>query len=122
MLDDLRRLDLDHLTPLQALALLAELQEAARVILSYAGRAPSGDDHRWSDPLRDLLKLQERINRLFQDSLAPGRPDSVRPSDAAFTPPADAYETAGGFVVQLEVPGVEERRPRASRSTATAWW
>jgi len=60
------------------------------------------------DPLGDLLRLQERLNALLQASMAPGRPDSV-PMDAAFIPPADAWETAEGFVVQIDVPGVEER-------------
>src|SRR5688572_4052560 len=60
---------------------------------------------RW-DPLRDLLNLQERMNRLFEESLA------VTGSDAeigagAWVPPADAYETAELFVVQIDLPGVE---------------
>ncbi len=58
------------------------------------------------DPLRDLLSLQERMNRLFEDSLASGRlAPGFAPS--AFTPLADVYETAEGFVVQLDLPGVD---------------
>jgi HSP20 family protein len=60
------------------------------------------------DPLGDLLRLQERLNVLLQASLAPGRPESV-PIDAAWIPAADAWETAEGYVVQLDLPGVEER-------------
>jgi HSP20 family protein len=60
------------------------------------------------DPLGDLLRLQERLNVLLQASLAPGRPESV-PADAAWIPAADAWETADGFVVQLDLPGIEER-------------
>jgi HSP20 family protein len=58
------------------------------------------------DPLRDLLSLQERMNRLFEDSLASGRlaPDFV---SGVFTPLADVYETSDGFVVQLDLPGVD---------------
>ena len=58
------------------------------------------------DPLRDLLNLQERMNRLFEDSLAAGR---LTPhfASGAFTPLADLYETADGFVVQLDLPGVD---------------
>ena len=58
------------------------------------------------DPLRDLLSLQERMNRLFEDSLASGRlVPGLAPS--AFTPLADVYETADGFVVQIDLPGVD---------------
>lgn len=60
------------------------------------------------DPLGDLLRLQERLNELLQASLAPGRPESV-PLDAAWIPASDAWETADGFVVQIDVPGVDER-------------
>jgi HSP20 family protein len=57
------------------------------------------------DPLRDLLDLQEKMNRLFEDSLAATRPDaSVPPS--AWTPPADVYETGEGFVVLMDLPGL----------------
>lgn len=60
------------------------------------------------DPLGDLLRLQERLNDLLQASLAPGRPETV-PLDAAWIPASDAWETADGFVVQIDLPGVEER-------------
>jgi len=60
------------------------------------------------DPLGDLLRLQERLNVLLLASLAPGRPESV-PADAAWIPATDAWETAEGFVVQLDLPGVDER-------------
>jgi HSP20 family protein len=60
------------------------------------------------DPLGDLLRLQERLSELLQASLAPGRPESV-PLDAAWIPASDAWETADGFVVQIDVPGVDER-------------
>ena len=58
------------------------------------------------DPLRDLLNLQERMNRLFEDSLASGRlaPDFA---SGGFTPLADVYETPEGFVVQIDLPGVD---------------
>jgi HSP20 family protein len=58
---------------------------------------------RW-DPLRDLLNLQERMNRLFDESLSRARPDEA-PSPA-WIPLADVYETPDGFVVQAELPGL----------------
>ena len=57
------------------------------------------------DPLRDLLALQERMNRLFEDSLAATRTDPAAPP-SAWTPPADVYETADGFTVLMDLPGL----------------
>ena len=49
------------------------------------------------------------MNRLFETSLVRGRlADPALASGAAWTPLADVYETAEGFVVQLEVPGIAE--------------
>jgi HSP20 family protein len=61
------------------------------------------------DPLRDLLVLQERMNRLFEDSLTRTRADppaALRP--ATWIPAADAYETADMVVVELELAGVTD--------------
>lgn len=56
------------------------------------------------DPLRDLLSLQERMNRLFEESLA--RTQGVPPaSSAGLQPPADVFETEHGFVVEIDLPG-----------------
>jgi HSP20 family protein len=60
---------------------------------------------RW-DPLRDLLTLQERMNRLFEDTLSATRPAAPPLGTGSWTPPADVYETADGFVVQVDLPGL----------------
>jgi HSP20 family protein len=62
---------------------------------------------RW-DPLRDLLTLQERMNRLFEHSLVRGHLADPALASGSWTPLADVYETAEGFVVQIEVPGIAE--------------
>ncbi len=59
---------------------------------------------RW-DPLRDLLGLQERMNRLFEESLAQERPDEAG-VPAAWSPAADVRETESFYVVEVELPGL----------------
>lgn len=59
------------------------------------------------DPLRDILSLQERMNRLFEESLLRGR--ELKPAQAAaWAPTVDVYETAEAFVILAELPGVSE--------------
>lgn len=54
---------------------------------------------RWS-PLRDLDTIERRFQRLFEDAVrtAPG-----------VLPPTDVYETEGEYIVELEVPGFEQK-------------
>jgi HSP20 family protein len=61
--------------------------------------------HRW-DPLSDLLSLQERMNRVFEHTFARGRLDEPDLASGSWVPLADVYETAEGFVVQIELPGL----------------
>jgi HSP20 family protein len=61
---------------------------------------------RRSDPLADLLSLQEKMNRLFQESLSAEGLDSGG-LGPAWNPIADAHETPEAYVVELEVPGIE---------------
>jgi HSP20 family protein len=58
------------------------------------------------DPLQDLLSLQERMNRLFEESLKT-RLD-LEAGGQGWQPLADVYEVNDGFVVLLELPGVEQ--------------
>lgn len=62
---------------------------------------------RW-DPVRDLLTLQERMNRLFEESLSRGRPQEPALDSSSWSPLADVYETPDTFVVLLEIPGLSE--------------
>lgn len=60
---------------------------------------------RW-DPFRELAQLQNRVNRLFQES-AVGQDEGL--STTSFVPPVDIYETEQNIVLKLEVPGVEQK-------------
>jgi HSP20 family protein len=64
---------------------------------------------RW-DPFRELNMLQERMNRLFQDSWGQSltRAEEGMPT-ASFVPPVDIYEDEGHIVVKAEVPGVDPK-------------
>jgi HSP20 family protein len=62
---------------------------------------------RW-DPVRDLLTLQERMNRLFEESLSRGRPQEPALDARGWQPLADAYEAPDNFVVMIEIPGLSE--------------
>jgi HSP20 family protein len=61
-----------------------------------------------SDLLQDLLSLQERMNRLFEASLGPARIEAASLLSPTWSPPADVFETADRFVIQIELPGVDE--------------
>jgi len=63
------------------------------------------------DPIRDLMVLQDRMNRLFEDASkrqaragATAR-DPINQSD--WVPAADVYEEAEQYIVALDLPGVE---------------
>ena len=61
---------------------------------------------RWWDPLKDLSSIQDRMNQLFEDTLARsrGREEGVR--TGMWTPAVDIYETDQSVVVKAELPGV----------------
>ena len=62
---------------------------------------------RW-DPFRELSALQDRVNRIFQESSG-GAPDTALTTTGAFIPPVDVYEDEHGLRLKLEVPGIEEK-------------
>jgi len=62
---------------------------------------------RW-DPFRDLSTIQDRMNKLFEDTLARSRGEEST-SLAAWAPPVDIYETKEAIVVKAELPGIEQK-------------
>ena len=59
---------------------------------------------RWY-PFRDLVSFQERMNRLFQDNLAPSQEELM--TSGTFVPAVDVYEDEHAITLKLEVPGIE---------------
>jgi HSP20 family protein len=60
---------------------------------------------RW-DPFREFTTLQDRMNRLFQDSFG-DREEAL--TTTAFAPPVDVYEDEHNVTLKIEVPGIEEK-------------
>jgi len=65
---------------------------------------------RW-EPFRDLVTLQERLNRMFNEPFGAGGPFSSQDAwpGGAFVPPVDVYEDEHSIRVKMEVPGIEEK-------------
>jgi HSP20 family protein len=63
---------------------------------------------RW-DPFRDLVTLQERMNRLFEDSLSRSKTTDQEMAMGAWTPAVDIFETPESVVLKADLPGIEEK-------------
>ena len=61
------------------------------------------------NPLQDLMVLQDRMNRLFEDATQrrgqSNNEDELERAD--WTPAADIYETETGFMIALDLPGIK---------------
>jgi len=62
------------------------------------------------NPLQDLMVLQDRMNRLFEDATQrraqPGEAgDEFERAD--WTPVADIYETDAGYLIAIDLPGIK---------------
>src|SRR5512136_2380926 len=57
------------------------------------------------DPFRDLVSIQDRMNRLFEQTLSRSRGEEGV-SATTWTPAVDIYETADTIVMKAELPGV----------------
>lgn len=60
------------------------------------------------DPFRDLITLQERMNRLFQESLSRSRGEDDIAAGGAWTPPVDIYEGPDRVVLRADIPGIAQ--------------
>jgi HSP20 family protein len=58
------------------------------------------------EPFRDLVSLQNQMNRVFQDW---GRGSDELLTSGTFVPPVDIYEDEHNITLKLEVPGIQEK-------------
>lgn len=61
------------------------------------------------NPLHDLMLLQDRMNRLFEDATErrarAGDSDEIEAAD--WHPAADVYDSEGAYLIAVDLPGVE---------------
>ena len=62
---------------------------------------------RW-DPFRDVSVLQDRINRIFNESFGRSRDFEDEVGLYDWRPPVDIYETGDGIVLKVELPGINK--------------
>ena len=62
---------------------------------------------RW-DPFQDLISLQERMNRLFEQTLDRSRGEREGMVPGTWAPAVDIYETPDSIVLQAELPGLSK--------------
>jgi HSP20 family protein len=62
------------------------------------------------NPLQDLMVLQDRMNRLFEDATQRRNQTEAGAGDeferADWTPASDIYETDSGYLIALDLPGI----------------
>jgi HSP20 family protein len=65
------------------------------------------------NPLQDLMVLQDRMNRLFEDATQRRARSDAETRDeferADWTPAADIQETESGYVVAIDLPGINRQ-------------
>jgi len=63
------------------------------------------------NPLQDLMVLQDRMNRLFEDATQRRNQAEAGAGDeferADWTPASDIYETESGYMIAIDLPGID---------------
>ena len=62
---------------------------------------------RW-DPFRDLLTLQDRMDRLFEESLSRNKVFEQSLASGLWSPAVDIYETENEIILKAELPGLKK--------------
>jgi HSP20 family protein len=60
------------------------------------------------EPFRDAAELQNRINRMFDESFGRSRESDIEMNVRAWRPAVDIYDAENGIVVAVELPGVSK--------------
>jgi HSP20 family protein len=60
-------------------------------------------------PFRDLMTLQDRMNRLFDESMRGARTPDEAMSTTSWSPAVDIYETENEIVLKAELPEVNQK-------------
>jgi len=60
------------------------------------------------DPFRNVAALQDRINRMFEDSFSQAGRGEDEISSYGWKPSVDIYEVAEGIVIKADLPGVKK--------------
>lgn len=61
-----------------------------------------------NEPFRRISTLQDRINRLFQDSMLQSEPLEGELTACSWQPAVDVYNTEAGITIKAEIPGVKK--------------
>ncbi|MBT8369227.1 MAG: Hsp20/alpha crystallin family protein [Deltaproteobacteria bacterium] len=61
------------------------------------------------DPFGDVAELQNRINRMFDESFGGPRDLDDEMNSRAWRPAVDIYESDNGIIVAVELPGVSKQ-------------
>jgi HSP20 family protein len=65
------------------------------------------------NPLQDLMVLQDRMNRLFEDATQRRNRADADAGDeferVDWTPAADIYETESGYLIAMDLPGIDRQ-------------
>ncbi len=65
---------------------------------------------RWWDPTRELSTLQNRMNRVFEETFGTAPFPGEQPVAGTWSPAVDIFETEQEIVLKAEVPGVTKEQ------------
>lgn len=61
------------------------------------------------DPFRDLLSIQDRMNRLFDETLSRAKDVDEEMPCSVWSPRVDIYDTKENIILNAELPGIDIR-------------